>query len=194
MVKDCYNFCRTFVKSAFVFLLMYSASGFAQNQPNCGADYTAVNGIVIIEAESLNVGTGWSKKSAVPGFLGNGYIEWENSNSFGTPGNGLTSTTIRITEPGKYRVQWRSRVGFGDHFTDFNDSFIRFDDASLFYGERADGSRRVFPRDRGHTPVPPDGFPNGAGGDGWFKMCIVEVLLTGLGLVLPVIMIIIWFL
>ncbi len=165
MAKNYVDYLRTFLKNiAALWMLFFSIAMSAQTQPNCGADYTVVNNLVVIEAENLATGIGWSKKSIDPGFTGTGYIQWENSNHFNAPGNGYTSTTINITETGTYLFEWRSKVGYGEHFGDFNDSWVRFPDADDFFGRTADGTSIVYPKGSGKTPE-----ADGSGSDGWFK-------------------------
>ena len=130
----------------------------------CTSDYEEVGGMVIMEAENLKVaGTDWKVESNVAGFTGGAYINWTGPNSFGRPGLGVITTTIRINTPGKYQFQWRSKVGKGTNSTEHNDSWLRFSDASAFYGEK-NGSR-VYPRGTGLTPN-----PKGSSADGWFKI------------------------
>ncbi|OJJ17081.1 hypothetical protein BKI52_30675 [marine bacterium AO1-C] len=130
----------------------------------CTTDYEEVNGMVIMEAEHLKVaGTNWKVQTNVAGFTGNAYINWTGADSFGNPGLGLITTTINIKTPGKYRFQWRSKVGQGTNSTEHNDSWLRFPDASAFYGEK--NGNRVYPRGTGLTPN-----PNGSSKDGWFKV------------------------
>ncbi len=142
--------------------LVTVASG---NSTTCNADYEEVGGMVIMEAENLQVaGTNWKVQTNVAGFTGNAYINWTGSNSFGNPGNGLITTKINIKTPGKYRFQWRSKVGLGTNSTEHNDSWLRFPDASVFYGEKGNGSK-VYPRGTGLSPN-----PKGSSKDGWFKI------------------------
>jgi hypothetical protein len=142
--------------------LVTVASG---NGTTCNADYEEVGGMVIMEAENLQVaGTNWKVQTNVAGFTGNAYINWTGSNSFGNPGNGLITTKINIKTPGKYRFQWRSKVGLGTNSTEHNDSWLRFPDAAAFYGQKGNGSK-VYPRGTGLSPN-----PNGSSKDGWFKI------------------------
>ncbi|MFD1139891.1 putative Ig domain-containing protein [Larkinella insperata] len=129
----------------------------------CPAVYEEQNGVVVIETESLNLPAGWQKKTAVGSYTGSGYIDWTGAQNFSKTGIGLIETTIKINQPGKYTFQWRNRVGLGTSLTDHNDTWLRFPDASNFYGER--NTRRVYPYGTGKTPN-----PNGAGSDGWFKV------------------------
>ncbi len=131
---------------------------------NCDFDFEEKNNIVVIETENLNTtGTSWEIKSDRDGFSGSSFIEWLGNDSFGTPGNGIITTKIRINSPGKYEFRWRSRVGKGNNSTEHNDSWLRFPDASDFYAER--DTNRIFPKGSGKSPN-----PAGAGSNGWFKV------------------------
>lgn len=130
----------------------------------CTSDYVEENGYVVIYAEDLDItGTDWEVATSVAGYTNSGYLRWAGANFFNTPGNGTISATIRITNPGTYRFQWRSKVGQGIDSTEHNDSWLRFPDASDFYGQKTGST--VYPIGSGKTPI-----PNGAGADGWFKV------------------------
>jgi hypothetical protein len=147
---------------SIIFSLLYSQYNL-YSQTACGADYEEINNIVVIETENINTGGLWSIENSTSGFSGTGYIVWGNGNFFNSPGNGKFSVKIKINNTGVYRFQWRSKVGVGTSSTDENDTWLRFDDADSFWGEKSNGSI-VFPVGRG-TPN-----PNGAGSDGWFKV------------------------
>ena len=134
----------------------------AQN-PNCPTKFVEEDGRVIIEAESLSLPGSWRKRSAVSGFTGSGYIVWTGEDQFKTPGVGTITVDIQINSPGTYLFQWRNKVGQGSSSTDFNDSWLRFPDASDFYATR--GSDTAYPKGNGKTPV-----AAGDGADGWFKV------------------------
>lgn len=128
------------------------------------ASYMDVDGLVIIEAEQLIIdGTNWNIKTDFEGYTGAGYLSWDGNNNFNSPGNGLLSTQIKINTPGTYRFRWHSKVGNGDNSTEHNDSWLRFPDASNFYGEK--NGQRVYPVGSGQTP-----HPQGSSSDGWFKI------------------------
>lgn len=131
----------------------------------CGqAAYQDTDGLVIIEAENLLLNNvNWSVKTGFDDFTGDGYLSWNGNNNFNRPGIGLITTKINITKTGRYRFQWRSRIGVGTNSTEHNDSWLRFPDASDFYGEK--NGARVFPRGTGKSPN-----PEGSSADGWFKI------------------------
>lgn len=130
---------------------------------DCDADAEEENGLVVIEAESLNTVSGWVNKTSESGFTGSGYIDWQGADSFNTPGNGMITAKIKINTPGKYLFRWRSKVGEGTNPTESNDSWLRFPDADDFYGQK--GGSKVYPRGIGKTPN-----PLGASSDGWLKV------------------------
>ncbi len=137
---------------------------FAHAQPTNGqADYEEINNIVVIEAENLDSIDNWTIETSAAGYSGTGYLEWDQGQFLGNPGNGTMAVRIKINDPGTYYFLWRSKVGFGNSSTDHNDSWLRFDDAAAFYAEDDNGNR-VYPVGRG-TPN-----PVGASANGWFKV------------------------
>ncbi|MGB3468153.1 MAG: DUF5060 domain-containing protein [Cyclobacteriaceae bacterium] len=126
-------------------------------------EYLEENGLLIIEAENLLLTDSWKRGSDVKGFSGPGYIYWSGADHFNEPGNGLIKTRIKITTPGRYRFRWRGRVGYGADFTEFNDTWLAFPDASDFYAVKE--NKRVYPKGSNKTPE-----PKGAGKNGWLKI------------------------
>lgn len=142
-----------------LFFILYS--GFSND--TCTYDFYEQEGIVVIETESLPLANGWEFKSTFSDYSYHGYMEWLGYDYFGTPGEGLINIKIRISTPGVYTIQWRSKVGMGNSSTDYNDSWMRIPDAADFYGEK--GSEIVHP----HGNCTND-CPEGAGSEGWFKV------------------------
>jgi len=151
-----------------------STSGTTTPPTGCtGVDYEEVNGLVVIEAENLNVsGSQWQIKTDKTGFTGAGHLEWTGNDFFNgaQAGNaGVITTKIRINDPGKYSFEWRNSIApRGTSTTDLNDSWLRFPDAADFYGEKPNGDR-TYPvgEPRGRTPN-----PEGASGNGYFKVYV----------------------
>ncbi len=141
----------------------FTVTGSGNGGGNCNAAYEEKNGLVIIETENLSVPGNWKKKTAIPGFTGGGYIEWTGPDHFNDPGNGVINTKIKINTAGRYKFLWRSKVGEGDSPTEANDTWLKFPDASKFYGQK--GSERVYPKGSGQTPN-----PEGASGEGYLKV------------------------
>jgi len=122
-------------------------------------------GSLTIPAESLTLVGSWQVQTLVTGFNGTGYIVWTGADSFNTQtALGTITTQIKINTPGRYLFKWRNKVGQGTTSTDFNDSWLKFPNATNFYGQKTDGSR-VYPNGSGKTPI-----PAGASSNGYFKV------------------------
>ncbi len=137
--------------------------------------YIESGGLVVIEAESAIIdGTDWQVDSTLTGFSNLGYIVWKGNDFFNLPGRGVLTYKIRITETGRYRFVWKSRITQGSSFTDFNDSWLRIADADHFYGQKGNGDI-VYPKGSNQDPIEESSgqgstVPEGAGSNGWFKV------------------------
>ena len=92
--------------------------------------YVESNGLVVIQAESLEPVGDWVHESSDAGFTGDGYIRWNGPNLYGTPGVGTLAYKVYISEPGDYNVRLRmSHLGApaGDQW---NDCWAKMDDGS----------------------------------------------------------------
>ncbi|WP_378177423.1 hypothetical protein [Aquimarina sp. SS2-1] len=157
----------------FTIILLYACSTDNESDDNTdssitcqspdSAVYEEKDGLVVVEFESIQDHNDWQKENAVAGFLGTHYLVWKGNQFLNAPDNGLLTYKIKITNPGTYRFIWRSRVTNGTSGTEHNDSWLRFADASGFYGKK--GESIVYPADTGQSPT-----PNGASKDGWFKI------------------------
>ena len=138
------------------------------------------NGIVVIEAESIEARPGSWKDAATysttsspnvnsPGdATGDDFIVWQGGQFFSTPGNGLLTYPVKISTPGIYRFQWRSQVGNGTVATEHNDTWVKIE-SDAFYGQKSGST--VCPK--GLNPAENEctgAAPNGGGADGWFKV------------------------
>jgi hypothetical protein len=121
--------------------------------------YNEENGIVLVEFENTIFGDSWSKQSS----SGVDYLVWQGDQYFNQPGNGLLTYNIKINNPGTYRFHWYNAIMIGSDGTEHNDSWLRFNDADDFYGQK--GNSVVYPRDTGKSPN-----PAGSSKDGWFKI------------------------
>ncbi|MGY3792767.1 hypothetical protein [uncultured Aquimarina sp.] len=121
------------------------------------------DGLVVAEFESINNINDWNNENSVAGFSGTSYLVWKGDQFLNAPGNGLLTYNINITTTGTYRFIWRSRITNGTSGSEHNDSWLRFPDASAFFGQRNESI--VYPGDTGQTPN-----PNGSSKDGWFKI------------------------
>lgn len=122
------------------------------------------DGLIIVEFENAEFSGDWELKSSDTDHTGEGYMVWTGSQSLGNPGNGLTTFKINITNTGTYQFIWRSSVTTGNNGTEHNDTWLRFDDADDFFGEKGNGSI-VYPAGRDKSPT-----PEGSSKDGWFKI------------------------
>lgn len=132
---------------------------FSQTTPR----YQESGGVVIIEIESaINYGA-WELDTTRVGYTGQGYLRYAGPNFYNTPGNSLLKFEVVIAKTGKYRFQWHSLIATGQSNTEHNDSWLRFNDASDFYGEKS--GQKVWPKGVGRTPN-----PEGSSADGWLKI------------------------
>ncbi|MGB5820442.1 MAG: PKD domain-containing protein, partial [Saonia sp.] len=136
------------------------------------------NGLVIIEAESGDIEPTWSETN-----IGGTTGIIAGTNSFTTQNRGTVPYQITITNPGIYRINWRS-LFTGDKPSERNDNWLRFpnNDDVWFYGQQMAGSNEaniisnlqgiqdkvVFPK--GSSRITPATTPNGAGSNGYFKV------------------------
>lgn len=84
------------------------------------------NGLVVMEVEAMPVTSDWSLRTAVGGYTGRGYYEWRHGNtatSTVAAGTGTITYTVKINNPGRYRLQIRSAA---PHRTEHNDVWVRF--------------------------------------------------------------------
>ncbi|MEM1347443.1 MAG: hypothetical protein AAGI01_02735 [Myxococcota bacterium] len=111
-------------------------------------DYETVNGLLVIEAESLPIHGEWIVASDRPGFFGAGFIEWMGESQNGRPGSGKMEVKLRFERAGKYRMQWRNRIGMGDNPTEHNDTWVSFEGVADSYGYRQSGDQesRRYPK------------------------------------------------
>ena len=152
------------MKLKITLFLFIRALYFADVSAQCSADYEEVNGIVIIEAESKTAGS-WSLRN-LSGASGGQALYYAGSNQFNNPGTSAITYTLRVNNPGLYRVQMRSQIGVistgpEPATSEHNDTWLRIN-GSEFYGQN--GNSIVWPRGSGITPIVAV-----SSGDGWLK-------------------------
>jgi hypothetical protein len=131
---------------------MASTGGDATGEDATGVssrcDYEAVDGMIVIEAENLPITEDWAIQTAEPGYSGDGYIVWTRGSNNGDPTHGVLEVTIHVSEPGRYRLRWRNRIGMGTNTTEHNDTWAKFPDAAAYYGLQMAGADelRRYPR------------------------------------------------
>ncbi len=126
--------------------------------------FEEIDGLVVGQFESLPPADGWSFKTEKNDYTGRGYFEWLGGDKFNNPGKGLMEYKIKISNPGIYRFQWRSKVGKGSDPTEHNDTWLRIPDAKDFYAQKSNG-HIVHPHG-----ICTNDCPKGSGSNGWFKV------------------------
>jgi len=139
-----------------------------QKPPPPSGAFIESDGLIVVEMESLNAPQDWELKSDDTGAIGS-YIEWADRNRLQTPGFGLISVNVVISNPGTYQFLWRNSIRDGESTTDSNDSFLRIL-ADNFYGFRQRGLSIVCPREQADSNRCEGREPEGSSSDGWFKV------------------------
>lgn len=120
------------------------------------------DGYILVEFEDAYFkNPNWKLKENVN--TGLKYRMWTGNSSMKTPGIGRVNYKINISSPGVYRFLFNTSVKKGTNGTEHNDSWVRFADATDFYGEK--DARKVYPKGTGKQP-----HPHGASAEGWFKV------------------------
>jgi hypothetical protein len=125
--------------------------------------FEEASGLVVIEIAAVANPAGWEVDETITGYTGDNHLHYKGANYFNNPGNALITYNVAIVEAGKYRCQWGSRIAEGTSCTEHNDSWLRFNDASDFYGEK--GGLEVYPKGTGKTSN-----PAGSSAAGWMKI------------------------
>ncbi|KKM85923.1 hypothetical protein LCGC14_1284170, partial [marine sediment metagenome] len=154
-----------------------SISGTVGTVENAGP-FLEENGLVVIEAESGDVVSGWTEtsKNDVTGIIA-------NTDSFNGINGGTIPYQVTIATPGVYRFDWRSFFS-GTSATDANDNWLRFpntddvwffgyqgnpgDEATLIANLNGAQENVVFPR--GSSRISSETTPEGNGSNGYFKI------------------------
>lgn len=151
-----HNVCKL---TLILFTCLFPIAILAQSLPR----FQESGGLVVIEIESAVAYGAWALDTNRIGYTDDGYLQYNGPDYYNNPGNSLLDFEIAIEKPGKYRFQWHSLIAVGESNTEHNDSWLRFNDASDFYGEK--NGQKVYPKGVGKTPN-----PNGSSADGWMKI------------------------
>ncbi|MEM1141602.1 MAG: carbohydrate-binding protein [Pseudomonadota bacterium] len=134
-VEATYMFGFNSLAGSAQFFAEFPQSAAVQGSPNpVSSTFQEVNGLIVVEMESLGPAVGWQQKSG-SGAIGS-YLEWAAPDSFDFPGQGQLRVPIRITTPGIYRFLWRSSIRAGNDPTEHNDTWLKID-ADSFYGQKS---------------------------------------------------------
>lgn len=112
-----------------ILVLFISCTSLSKNNPECDdiRVFQEQKGIVIIEAENVEISEGWKLESKVEGFSGDGYLTWELPTNVSADGQGLLAYRFKIENEGTYTVKIRNYHACED-FTECNDIFLRMND------------------------------------------------------------------
>ncbi len=132
--------------------------------PASGA-FIEEGGIVVIDFESLQRPLGWRLVNG-NGAIGS-YVEWTQNPLFNSPGTGVISAKVFISQPGTYQFSWRSSIRAGNSTTDDNDSWLKIE-ANNFYGVKDQSI--VCPKGKAASNRCVGSDPQGSGANGWFKI------------------------
>ncbi len=142
------------------------------------------DGIVVIEMESGELTGSWEDINSYStsfspnvnnpsGAVGGNFIIWQAGQFLGggnAGDNGLITYPVQINTPGTYKFFWRNQVGNGTNTTEHNDTWLKIE-ADQFYGSKNGGASIVCPNGANGSTCPNGGTsPNGASGNGWFKI------------------------
>jgi hypothetical protein len=143
------RFILSYQKTIGLFLLSAICFSGNVNAQMDSCTFVETNGILTVEMESANISnTYWLKKTDVPDYTGNGYLEYQGGDATGVPGKSVISYTFRITTPGRY--SFKARAYRTKHYD--NDVWVRFPAGGVM------------------TKI--NGDSTGAKNDEWFKFMI----------------------
>ena len=125
------------------------------------------NGLLTIEAESLTLTESWTIGDSISGASGGEYIYWTGDQYFGDASNGHIDVNIIINNPGTYAFDWKVAIGYGNSYTEHNDSWLKVN-GSDFYGYQKTRDHYIHPRPLCHTSD--YDCPEGGTTDGFFKL------------------------
>lgn len=103
------------------------------------------NGLVVVEMESIPLVAMWEQTNDVAGALGNGAIQWTGDSFFDDVTQGQMTYNVQINTPGTYVFEWRVAISRGDSRSEHNDTWLKIDGVSNFYGID-DTNHKVKPR------------------------------------------------
>ncbi|WP_085516214.1 hypothetical protein [Marivirga sericea] len=131
-------------------------------------NFTESDGLVIVEFEAVPdrsaIGD-WDFRNDFAAYEGEGFLYWAGEDHFSQPGNSTLGYEIEISNPGTYRFIYSGYIALGESTTESNDLWLRFADASDFYGFRENDDSYVYPKGTDKSPN-----PEGASRDGWLKV------------------------
>lgn len=108
------------------------------------------DGILVMEAESLNLPKPWRKMDDDKA-SGGQYMVWGGGNEYGKAGKGKGMILFKINKPGTYRMLCSMRQPDGVEGDKCNDLWVQFSDAAMKDGEEKslEGFLKVYGRSKG---------------------------------------------
>jgi hypothetical protein len=85
------------------------------------------DGVVSIEAESVEYDSKWLLKTKAKGFSGEGYLTWNGKNMINKPGSGTLVFQVFVLNPGTYYLQLHNYHDHPDR-TENNDLYTRINE------------------------------------------------------------------
>ena len=108
-------------------LTFLTSSVAAQAQP-----WQEQNGLVVIEAEHIDLVGDWVVENSHAGYTGSGFIRWNGPNYFGTPGNGVIAIPFEVNSSGDYFVKLRMSHKGAPAGDQWNDVWMKMNDNGTF--------------------------------------------------------------
>lgn len=106
---------------AAALLLVFTLPSLTAQDAWCEQD-----GLIVIEVESVAPSGAWVAETSLPGFTGSSYYRWSGPDLFQSPGQGVMTFTLNITNPGDYELRLRNYHDDPDA-TEENDCWTRMD-------------------------------------------------------------------
>ncbi|GJM22804.1 MAG: hypothetical protein DHS20C15_27190 [Planctomycetota bacterium] len=110
--------------SALALTLALAPVALSQQEGFCAQD-----GLIVIEVENAPPAGSWVAETSLGGFTGDSYYRWSGPDLFTSPGSGVLTYTINITDPGDYQMRYRNFHDDPDHTME-NDAWTRMDGGS----------------------------------------------------------------
>ena len=99
------------------------------------------NGLVVVEMESIPMVSMWEQTTDIAGSVGNGSIQWTGDAYFDDASHGQMTYNVQINTPGTYVFEWRVAISRGDSRSEHNDTWLKIDGVTHFYGINEEGHK-----------------------------------------------------
>ena len=131
------------------YVLVIGVSAFLTTINDANANpYLEQDGRLIVEVEAGSAGGNWKMQNLIAGHTGAGYLVWDGPNNYGkseAPRGNPNIYKFRVTKPGNYQLNWRSRNTVSTDATEHNDSWVRFPTGKNIDGQHSlDGWTKAY--------------------------------------------------